>query len=202
MENSTKQLIITLQGIGSEFIQGFISKEQARIFQEKYGNSTSKWDQFCVEELDLLGYFELPSISHATGILKDKLDLKIEFGEKVIFEGSYSDYFQKYFGEEDENENDLNLSRDYGKYMPEIDASNTLVSVATVESFYYEITLPPTEVFIPQNLGVKFVAVDEFGLGTIDLDLVLGICYSNIQYDAEYPGIGQISFVKLEPGEE
>lgn len=64
--------------------------------------------------------------------------------------------------------------------MPEIDASNTLVSVATVESFYYEITLPPTEVFIPQNLGVKFVAVDEFGFGTIDLDLVLGLCYSNI----------------------
>lgn len=202
MENSTKQLIITLQGIGSEFIQGFISKEQARIFREKYGNSASRWDQFCVEVLDLQGYFELPSISHATGILKDKLDLKIEFGEKVIFEGSYADYFQKYFGEEDENENDLNLSRDYGKYMPEIDASNTLVSVATVESFYYEITLPPTEVFIPQNLGVKFVAVDEFGLGTIDLDLVLGICYSNIQYDAEYPGIGQISFVKLESEEE
>ena len=196
------ELKITLSGIGSEFIQGFISKEQARIFREKYGNSDSKWDQFCVEVLDLQGYFELPSISHATGILKDKLDLKIEFGEKVIFEGSYADYFQKYFGEEYENENDLNLSRDYGKYMPEIDASNTLVSVATVESFYYEITLPPTEVFIPQNLGVKFVAVDEFGLGTIDLDLVLGICYSNIQYDAEYPGIGQISFVKLEPEEE
>lgn len=201
MENSTKQLIITLQGIGSEFIQGFISKEQARIFREKYGNSASRWDQFCVEVLDLQGYFELPSFSHATGILKDKLDLKIEFGEKVIFEGSYADYFQKYFGEEYENENDLNLSRDYGKYMPEIDASNTLVSVATVESFYYEITLPPTEVFIPQNLGVKFVAVDEFGLGTIDMDLVLGLCYSNIQYDAEYPGIGQISFVKLEPEE-
>lgn len=193
---------ITLSGIGSEFIQGFISKEQARIFREKYGNSASRWDQFCVEVLDLQGYFELPSISHAAGILKDMLDLKIEFGEKVIFEGSYSNYFQKYFGEEDENENDLNLSGDFGKYLTQIEASNTLVSVTTSESFYFEITLPPTELFIPRNLGVKFVAADEFGLGTIDLDLVLGLCYSNIQYDAEYPGVGQISFVKLEPEEE
>lgn len=193
---------ITLSGIGSEFIQGFISKEQARIFQEKYENSASKWDQFCVEELDLQGYFELPSISHATGILKDKLDLKIEFGDKVIFQGRYEDYLQKYFGEEYENENDLNLSRDYGKYMPEIDATNILVSVATSESFHYEITLPPTAIFIPQNLGVKYVAVDEFGLGTIDMDLVLGLCYSNMQYDADYPGVGQISLVKLEPEED
>ncbi len=193
---------ITLSGIGSEFIQGFISKEQARVFQERYGNSASRWDQFCVEELDLQGYFELPSISHATGILKDKLDLKIEFGENMIFEGSYSDYFKKYFAEEYENENDLNLSRDYGKYLPELESTDMLVSVATVESFYYEITLPPTAVFIPQNLGVKYVAVDEFGLGTIDMDLVLGLCYSNIQYDADYPGVGQISFVKLEPEED
>lgn len=152
--------------------------------------------------MDLQGYFELPSISHATGILKDKLDLKIEFGEKVIFEGNYSDYFKKYFGEEYENENDLNLSREYGKYLPELESTDLLVSVATVESFHYEITLPPTEIFIPQNLGVKYVAVDEFGLGTIDMDLVLGLCYSNMQYDADYPGVGQISFVKLEPEED
>lgn len=200
--NGTGEVKITLSGIGSEFIQGFISKEQASIFQEKYGNSASRWDQFCVEVLDLQGYFELPSISHATGILKDKLDLKIEFGENVIFEGTYADYFQKYFGEEYENENDLNLSSDYGKYLPELEATDMLVSVATVESFHYEITLPPTAVFIPQNLGVKFVAVDEFGFGTIDLDLVMGICYDNIQYDADYPGVGQISFVKLEPEED
>jgi hypothetical protein len=198
----TGEVKITLSGTGSEFIQGFISKEQARIFQEKYGNNASRWDQFCVEELDLQGYFELPSISHATGILKDKLDLKIEFGEKVIFEGNYADYFQKYFGEEYENENDLNLSRDYGKYLPELESTDLLVSVATVESFHYEITLPPTAIFIPQNLGVKYVAVDEFGLGTIDMDLVLGLCYSNVQYDADYPGVGQISFVKLEPEED
>lgn len=198
----TGEVKITLSGTGSEFIQGFISKEQARIFQEKYGNSASNWDQFCVEELDLQGYFELPSISHATGILKDKLDLKIEFGEKVIFEGNYADYFQKYFGEEYENENDLNLSRDYGKYLPELESTDLLVSVATVESFHYEITLAPTAIFIPQNLGVKYVAVDEFGLGTIDMDLVLGLCYSNVQYDADYPGVGQISFVKLEPEED
>ena len=202
MENSTKQLIITLQGIGSEFIQGVISKEQASIFREKYGNSASKWDQFCVEVLDLQGYFELPSLSHATGILKDQLDLKIEFGEKVIFEGSYADCFQMYFPEEYENENDLNLSRDNGKYLPELEATDMLVSVATSEFYQYEITLPPTEIFIPQKLGVKFVAVDEFGFGTIDFDLVLGLCYSNIQYDADYPGIGQISFVKLEPEED
>lgn len=198
----TGEVKITLSGTGSEFIQGFISKEQARIFQEKYGNSASNWDQFCVEELDLQGYFELPSISHATGILKDKLDLKIEFGENVIFEGNYADYFQKYFGEEYENENDLNLSRDYGKYLPELESTDLLVSVATVESFHYEITLAPTAIFIPQNLGVKYVAVDEFGLGTIDMDLVLGLCYSNVQYDADYPGVGQISFVKLEPEED
>jgi hypothetical protein len=198
----TGEVKITLSGTGSEFIQGFISKEQARIFQEKYGNSASNWDQFCVEELDLQGYFELPSISHATGILKDKLDLKIEFGENVIFEGNYADYFQKYFAEEYENENDLNLSRDYGKYLPELESTDLLVSVATVESFHYEITLAPTAIFIPQNLGVKYVAVDEFGLGTIDMDLVLGLCYSNVQYDADYPGVGQISFVKLEPEED
>lgn len=198
----TGEVKITLSGTGSEFIQGFISKEQARIFQEKYGNSASNWDQFCVEELDLQGYFELPSISHATGILKDKLDLKIEFGEKVIFEGNYADYFQKYFGEEYENEHDINLSRDYGKYLPELESTDLLVSVATVESFHYEITLAPTAIFIPQNLGVKYVAVDEFGLGTIDMDLVLGLCYSNVQYDADYPGVGQISFVKLEPEED
>lgn len=202
MENSTKQLIITLQGIGSEFIQGIISEEQAKIFKEEYGNRSSKWDQFCVEVLDLQGYFELPSISHATGIIKDQLTLTIEFGGEVIFEGSYDDYFQKYFPEEYENENDLNLSRDYGKYLPEIGTSNKLVSVATSESFQYEIILPPTELFIPQKLGLKFVAVDEFGFGTIDLDLVLGICYDNIQYDADYPGVGQISFVQIEPDED
>lgn len=202
MENSTKQLIITLQGIGSEFIQGIISEEQAKIFKEEYGSSVWKWDRFCVEVLDLQGYFELPSISHATGILKDELTLTIEFGGEVIFEGSYDDYFQKYFPEEWENENDLNLSSDYGKYMPEIGTSNKLVSVATSESFQYEITLPPTEIFIPQKLGLKFVAVDEFGFGTIDLDLVLGICYDNIQYDADYPGVGQISFVQIEPDED
>ena len=202
MQNSAKQLIITLQGIGSEFIQGVISEEQAKIFKEEYGSSVWKWDQFCVEVLDLQGYFELPSISHATGILKDQLTLTIEFGGEVIFDGSYDDYFQKYFPEEWENENDLNLSSDYGKYMPEIGTSNKLVSVATSESFQCEITLPPTEIFIPQNLGIKFVAVDEFGFGTIDLDLVLGICYDNIQYDADYPGVGQIGFVHVEPDED
>jgi hypothetical protein len=202
MGNLAKQLIITLKGIGSEFIQGFISKEQAKIYKEEYGGSAWNWDQFCVEVLELQGYFELPSVSHATGILKDELFLKIEFGGKVIFESSYDDYLQKYFPDDWENENDLNLSSDYGQYMPEIEPTNKLVSVATSESFQYEITLPPTEIFIPQKLGLKFVAVDEFGFGTIDLDLVLGICYDNIQYDADYPGIGQISFVHIEPDED
>lgn len=195
----TGEIKITLSGQGAEFIQGFISKEEGEIFKVKYGNNYSKWDQFCREVMDLQGYFELPSISHATGILKDMLDLKIEFGEKVIFDGSYTSYFLKYFKEEEENENDRNQSRAYGTYLPEIKSTNKLVSVATSESFYYEFSLPKTEIFLPRSLGVKFVATDEFGLGTIDLDLVMGICYNNIEYDADYPGIGQISLVKVEP---
>lgn len=140
------------------------------------------------------------SLFHASGILKDRLDLKIEFREKVISEGNYVDYFQMYFPVEYENENDLNLSRDYGKYRPKLEATDMLVSVATVESFHFEITLPPSAVFIPQNLGVKDVAVDEFG--TLDLDLVLCIYYYTIQYDSDYPSVGLISFLKLEPEED
>jgi hypothetical protein len=30
----------------------------------------------------------------------------------------------------------------------------------------------------------------------------LGICYDNIQYDADYPGVGQIGFVHVEPDED
>ncbi len=195
----TGDIKITLSGHGAEFIQGYISKEQAEIFKEKYGNNYSKWDQFCREILDLQGYFEIPSISHATGILKDRLNLKIEFGEKVIFDNSYTSYFQKYFKDEDENENDRNHSRNYGKYLPEIKSTDNLVSVATSEEFYYEFCLDPTDIFHPRSFGIKFVATDEFGLGTIDLDLVLGVCYNNIEYDADYPGIGQISLVKIEP---
>ncbi|MHA8093393.1 hypothetical protein ACMH5Q_00710 [Aquirufa lenticrescens] len=197
----TGEIKITLSGQGAEFIQGFISNKEGEIFKEKYGNSYSKWDQFCREVMDLQGYFELPSISHATGILKDMLDLKIEFGEKVIFDGSYTSYLQKYFKEEEENENDRNQSRAYGKYLPEFKSTNMLVSVATSEEFHYELSLPNTDIFYPRSLGVKFVATDEFGLGTIDLDLVLGVCYNNAEYDADYPGIGQISLVKIEPDE-
>ena len=59
-----KRLTVFIEGAGSEFLQGTITKEDLDNFK----SSGLSWHDYCIQELGLDGYWEINNISHMTGI--------------------------------------------------------------------------------------------------------------------------------------
>ena len=122
-----KQLKVYISGPGSEFNQGFISKNDYNEWinnKEKLAQTysviqISLWNQFCFDYLEKDGYWDISDVSAFTALQFDKAFIEIYIEDKLFFSGKISDLMNKYF-DEDEIKKSKNVSKDYGKsFLPE-----------------------------------------------------------------------------------
>ena len=81
--NGNVNIEINFSGTGSEFNQGFISKEEYNNWLEL--KNTVLWNKFCVENLEKDGYWEISDVSSFTAINIDFLKIEIKVENKIYF---------------------------------------------------------------------------------------------------------------------
>ena len=86
-----KRLTVFIEGAGSEFVQGIIKKEELDAFK----SSGLSWQDYCVQELGLDGYWDVNNISHLTGITVDNAQLSMMIDDKEIWSGDYRSIFKE-----------------------------------------------------------------------------------------------------------
>ena len=86
-----KKLTVFIEGVGSEFLQATITKEDLDNFK----SSGLSWHEYCKTELELDGYWDVNNISHLTGITMDNAQLSIMIDEKEIWSGDYWSIFEE-----------------------------------------------------------------------------------------------------------
>lgn len=206
--SNLKTIKIKCEGPGSEFCQGFISKENYKAwldFNNPYGFSMiSPWDDFCREELELDGYWEVNNVSHFTAIHLDHCNIEMLLEDKVVFKGSY-DSFRELFEEEDIIEsNSINESKEYGSWeFPKnadysewlrerannlVKQEQVLVTVQTDEYFTVEELIQIEGEFDINKMGVIRLSTDEMGFGIDFGDYIKGVVYNQTPYYFEFSG--------------
>ena len=208
-----KQLKVYISGPGSEFNQGFISKndynewiENKEMLSQTYSViQISLWNQFCVNHLGKDGYWDINDVSAFTALQFDKAFIEIYIEDKLFFSGKISDLMNKYF-DEDEIKKSKNVSKDYGKsFLPE-DWDNfftpesfnkrnkKLVTTLTAENFEVSGLLEFKSSFDINKFGLITVSTDEMGYGIDYGDYIIGFTYDNSDVYFEFPGgVGQLN---------
>ena len=91
-----KKLKVFISGPGSEFNQGFILKKDYDEWL-KYNDKLSKtssvfnislWNQFCVDYLNVDGYWDLSDVSTFTGLSYDQAFIEIYIDDSLFFSGN------------------------------------------------------------------------------------------------------------------
>ena len=127
-----KKLTVFIEGIGSEFVQGTIKKEELDTFK----SSGLSWQDYCIQELGLDGYWDVNNIAHLTGITIDNAQLGIMIDDKEIWSGDYWSIFE----ENDEMTSNIHSS-DHGvlaKGDNEVPDTHVLISAVTSENLHAE----------------------------------------------------------------
>lgn len=208
-----KETNITIQitGNGSEFNQGFISKDDYKRWLG-YKATNQNWNDFVMSELEKDGYWSISEISSFTGFDKDLFKIKIIVNDKVIFSGDYNNLIQTFFEEEGEISENTNVSKTYGKYIFPSDGdwnaffntevfnsrSEKLVTTLTNEYFEIETKIKTYKNFDINKLGFVIISSDEIGYTKDFGDFIKDIRYDNIELDIEFPGgVGEISLIDI-----
>ena len=207
-----KQLKVYISGPGSEFNQGFISKndynewiENKEMLSQTYSViQISLWNQFCVNHLGKDGYWDINDVSAFTALRFDKAFIEIYIEDKLFFSGKISDLMNKYF-DEDEIKKSKNVSKDYGKSFLPKDWDNfftpesfnkrnkKLVTTLTTENFEVNEKAELKSSFDINKFGLLVVATDEMGYGIDYGDYIIGFTYDNSDVYFEFPGgVGQL----------
>ena len=189
---------VNLSGLGSEFNQGFISKEEYKTWLKL--KNTLSWNIFCIENLEKDGYWEISDVSSFTAINIDLLKIEIKINTKPFFNGSFDELIDKYFGEEGEILNSKNESSIYGaNNLPENwdtffkneefnKRDKVLVTTKTSENFSVNGELKISGDFNIKKFGLIVLSTDEMGYGVDFGDYVLGFRYEDENVDCEFPG--------------
>jgi len=202
-----RKLEVFLSGFGSEFNQGFISKNDYNEWinnKEKLAQTysviqISLWNQFCIDFLEKDGYWDISDISAFTALDKYQAFIEIYTNDKLFFSGKISDLMNKHF-DEDEITKSKNVSKDYGKsFLPEDwdnfftpesfnKRNNKLVTTLTVENFEVSGLLEFKSSFDINKFGLITVSTDEIGYGIDHGDYIIGFTYDNSDVYLEFPG--------------
>ena len=202
-----KKLKVNLSGPGSEFNQGFISKndynewiEKKEMLSQTYSViQISLWNQFCFDYLEKDGYWDISDVSAFTALQFDQAFIEIFIEDKLFFSGKISDLMNKYF-DEDEITKSKNVSKDYGKYFFPEDWDNfftpesfnkrnkKLVTTLTAENFEVNEELELKSSFDINKFGLIIVSTDEMGYGIDYGDYIIGFTYDNSDVYLEFPG--------------
>ena len=195
-----KRLTVFIEGAGSEFVQGIIKKEELDAFK----SSGLSWQDYCVQELGLDGYWDVNNISHLTGITIDNAQLSIMIDDKEIWSGDYRSIFE----ENDEMTSNIHTS-DHGvlaKEDNEVPNTHVLISAVTSEDLHAEasvmfddtaqdfrLELPSDDNdgrFFINNFEFGFIieCTDDMGYGYDYGDYILGFIFDGEKYEFEYPG--------------
>jgi len=208
----SKQLKIYISGPGSEFNQGFISKNDYNEWienKEKLSQTysviqISLWNQFCVNHLEKDGYWDINDVSAFTALQFDQAFIEIYIEDNLFFSGKISDLMNKHF-DEDEITKSKNVSKDYGKsFLPE-DWDNfftsesfnkrnkKLVTTLTAENFEVSGLVEFKSSFDINKFGLLVVTTDEMGYGIDYGDYIIGFNYDDSDVYFEFPGgVGQL----------
>ena len=189
---------VNLSGAGSEFNQGLISKEEYNNWLELKDNIF--WNQFCEDNLEKDGYWEISDVSSFTAINRDFLKIEIKINNKSFFNGSFDKLIDKYFDEEGEILNSKNESGIYGaNNLPDnwdtffkneefSKRDKVLVTTKTSENFSVNGELKISGDFNIKKFGLIVLSTDEMGYGVDFGDYVLGFRYEDENVDCEFPG--------------
>tara|TARA_X000000368_G_C23033978_1_gene713775 strand:- start:1503 stop:2156 length:654 start_codon:yes stop_codon:yes gene_type:complete len=207
-----KQLKVYISGPGSEFNQGFISKndynewiENKEMLSQTYSViQISLWNQFCINHLGKDGYWDINDVSAFTALRFDQAFIEIYIEDKLFFSGKILDLMSKHF-DEDEITKSKNISKDYGKsFLPEdwdnfftLESFNKrnkkLVTTLTTENFEVNEKAELKSSFDINKFGLLVVATDEMGYGIDYGDYIIGFTYDNSDVYFEFPGgVGQL----------
>lgn len=207
-----KKLKVFISGSGSEFNQGYILKKDYEEWV-KYNGRLSKtssefnislWNQFCIDYLNVDGYWDVSDVSAFTGLGYDQAFIEIYIDDSLFFSGNILKLKKQYF-DEDEIVNSKNVSNDYGKsYLPEDwdiffksesfkKRNKKLVTTQTLENFEVNEEFELKSSFDIKKFGLIVVTTDEMGYGIDFGDYILGFTYENSDTYFEFPGgIGQL----------
>ena len=212
-KKNLKSARVLLSGSGSEFNQGFISKEDYSNWVEL--DEAVSWGQYCKERLEKDGYWEISDVSSFTAINRDSLIIEIKVKNKVFFKGTFDELVEKHFNDEGEISNSKNASKDYGKsYVPENwdtffseeefkKRDKVLVSTSTNENFSVKGKIEFEGEFDIKKFGLVVVATDEMGYGIDFGDFVLGFRYEENIVECEFPGgVGVVDSLFFDQKEE
>lgn len=189
---------VNLSAMGSEFNQGLISKEEYNNWLKLKDNIF--WNQFCEDNLEKDGYYEISDVSSFTAINIDFLKIEIKINNKSFFSGGFDELIDKYFSEEDEILNSKNESSIYGaNNLPdnwdtffkneEFNKRNkVLVTTKTSEDFSVNGELKISGDFNIKKFGLIVLSTDEMGYGVDFGDYVLGFRYEDESVDCDFPG--------------
>ena len=207
-----KKLKVFISGSGSEFNQGYILKKDYEEWV-KYNDRLSKtssefnislWNQFCIDYLNVDGYWDVSDISTFTGLGYDQAFIKIYIDDSLFFSGNILKLINQYF-DGDGIINSKNVSKDYGKSnLPEDwdvffksesfkKRNKKLVTTKTLENFEVKEEFELKSSFDIKKFGLIVVTTDEMGYGIDFGDYILGFTYENSDTYFEFPGgIGQL----------
>ena len=212
-ETNHRETNITIQitGNGSEFNQGFITKDDYNKWL-KHKETDQNWNEFCTKELSKDGYWDVSEISSFTGFNKDLISINIFINDQEFFSGNYNSLLDKFFEEEGEISQNINVSKNYGKYIfPKDGEWNTffdneefekrnkkLVTAFTSEQFDISTKIKTYKNFSIEKLGFALISTDELGYGKDFGDFIRDIKYDGIELDIEFPGgVGDISEINI-----
>jgi len=183
---------VVLRGKGSEFIQGFISQEEYKLYKEfkskdSYFDDSDAWIAYLEYLADSEkppqkeAYYDYNEISHFTGINLEDLIIEVyNLKDENVMTMDYEKFNDEY--EDSLEENSFNDYETYGKYVnPK--KTGCLVTYKSTESFKFSYTIPNIVDFNPLKLRLKIVSTDGMGYGVDYGDFCLGIIYDGITYD-------------------
>jgi len=189
---------INFSGTGSEFNQGFISKEEYKNWLKL--KNTLSWNIFCIENLEKDGYWEISDVSSFTAINIDFLKIEIKVENKIYFIGDYNEFIDRFFEEEGEVTNSKNISYNYGtNNLPEdwnnffnVEEFNNrekvLTTSKTTENFNVTEKLSIKSDLNINKFGLLILSTDEMGYGIDHGDFVVGFTYFDEVVYFEFPG--------------
>jgi hypothetical protein len=189
---------INFSGTGSEFNQGFISKEVYNNWLKL--KDTVSWNKFCVENLEKDGYWEISDVSSFTAINIDFLKIEIKVENEIYFVGDYNEFIERFFEEEGEVPNSKNISNIYGTnnfpknwnsfFNPEEfnKREKILTTSKTIEIFNVSEKLSIKPVLNINKFGFLVLSTDEMGYGIDHGDFVIGFTYYDEIVYFEFPG--------------
>jgi len=206
------KLKVLIYGTGSEFNQGFITKNDFEkwtkynneIMKTNPANQNNLWNQFCIDHLQKDGYWDISNVSSFTGLDFNKAHVEIYIDENVYFSGVISELILHHF-KGDEIVNSKNVTKDFGNsFLPDewdnffkeesFNARNKkLVTTKTDENFNLSGEIDFKFPFDIKKFGLILVSSDEMGYGIDYGDFIKGFRYDDLDFYFEFPGgIGQI----------